>query len=205
MEHKRDLDKKISAVKMMARPRFHYQDILRAVINADVREHDTGPHICLDECTNNHIVKGTIQDLLSRGLTSGSSELWNQVRIGSDGSSVSVMGGLPGDFSFPGLSGGTPLRHASSDDQWVAYLLLAHFATYTTLVLLTENTGTDQFGLRRLLRNSVKPYLSMNHLDRFSLTVLFKKWSTNYPNYCRGVTEIFESGTFKCGYSEVQL
>ena len=205
MEHKRNLDKKISAMKMMARPRFNYHDILRTVINADIREHDTGPHICLDECASNHIVKATIQDLLNRGLTSGSSELWNQVRIGTDGSLVCVMDGLPNDFSFPGLSAGKPLTNATSDDQLIVYLLLAHFATYTTLVLLTENTGTDQFGLRRLLRNYVKPYLSMNHLNRFSLTAVFKKWSTNYPNYCRGVTEIFESGAFKCGYSEIQL
>ena len=129
MENKWDLDKKLSAIRMMARPRFNYHDILRTVINADIRESDTGPHICLDECANNHIVKATIQDLLNRGMTSGSSELWNQVRIGADGSLVCVMDGLPSGFSFPGLSVGKPLTHATSDDQLVVYLLLAHFAT----------------------------------------------------------------------------
>lgn len=192
-------------MRMMATPRLYYQDILRTVINADIREYDRGPHICRDECANNQIVEATIKDLTTQGLAAGSSDLWNQVRVRTDGSLVCVMGGLPSGFSFPGLDFGKPRKHASWDDELVVYLVLAHFARYTRLVLLTEDTGTDHFGLRQLLKKYVKPYLSKNHLDRFSLTALFKKWRTHYPDYCRGVAGIFEEGVFKYGYSEVEL
>jgi len=189
----------------MTTPRFNYQDILSTVINADIREYDRGPLICLDESLNNQTVQATIETLLKRGLAADSCYLWSQPRIRTDGSLVSVMGGLRRHVSIPGLDLGRPAKYLSWDDRLVVYRLLAHFTTYTTLVLLTENTKTAQFGLRRLLRIYVKPYLSTNHLDRFSLTALFKKWRTNYPDYCRRVAEVFEEGAFTCGYSEVEL
>jgi hypothetical protein len=73
------------------------------------------------------------------------------------------------------------------------------------MVLLTENTANNQLGLRRLLREHVGPEINYRIADGLSLTALFKKGKTAYPDYWKQVIERFQERRWPAGYHECFL
>jgi hypothetical protein len=186
------------------KPRFDYQKILTPITSRDVSHCVIIPLIVRDECLNNPTIDSTISALCRGGLASGSRDLWYQPRIRNDGSLLMVMG-RPNKELLPSLDIGKQLKHASWDDQYIVYLLVGHFAISAKLVLLSENIKNDRLGLRHLLTDYIKPYLSLYHRNIFSLTVLFKKGGSNYEDYCKHIIKFFREGPFDYGFSEYWL
>lgn len=161
------------------------------------------PFLGFDESVDNPMLFAAVVDLAERGHVSGASPLWNKKRIRSNGSIVYVWGGVTRGVPISDFAGKEDAKHATWPDEWVVSAILAYLGSYDRLVLLSENTGFDRDGLRWLLRNVVDPLLFGRHDNRFSLTALFKKGKTNWPQYAGRVTQFIEAGRFEPGYSEV--
>lgn len=179
-----------------------FEDILKSVSDKETAELSGSPLIAVDECINKPVVREYIQNLCERGHACGIHYAWNQKRIRGDGSEVITMGGLPKRFRIEGIDVGKPKRGTGCDDQLVVAIVVSLLALSKNVVLLTENIKEDEYGLRRLLTVHIMPYLSSNHLNRFSLTTLCKRPETSLTDYCDQVVKIFEKQCFEFGYAE---
>lgn len=192
--------------------RFDFESIVRdvCVYKADNADRLPGaPLIAVDECFNNDAVNSLIVTICNQGLASGADPLWNQRRIRPDGSVLYVWGGLSrrhahrrhahlGERSLPE-------EGFSWDDQAVLFCLCGQLCPQRPLVLLTENTANDQLGLRRLLREHVGPAIDARIRDGVSLTALFKKGKTSFPEYAAQVVNLFQGQQWRAGYNEQLL
>ena len=182
--------------------RFDFESIVRDVNKAGKADRlPSAPLIAFDECFNNDAVNSLIVTICNQGLASGAGPLWNQRRIRPDGSVLYVLGGLNKRHAHLDKNS-VPEKGCSWDDQAVLWLLCAQLCPHRPLVLLTENTAYNQLGLRRLLREQVGPAIDARIRDGVSLTALFKKGKTSFPEYADQVMKLFRGQQWQNGYNE---
>lgn len=161
------------------------------------------PVIAIDECCDHPMIQDMAIKLLLAGYADRSTPLWNQRRVRKDGSILYVLGGLSKtDIKREDCDQGVSQKGARWDDQMVLHLLLGNLYHRNPVVLLSENTKMDRFGLRRLLREVVAPALSRRADDHLAIIALFKKGKTSYEDYCRRVVEKFVDQRWRTGYDE---
>lgn len=186
-----------------------FTEIIKLAASKPERADYCLPYIAIDECLNCPDIERLCISLLQRNFTRGSGPLWYQLRIRSDGTKISVPGGVDKNsiLRINPLIGdiGKPAEYYSFDDLKVVQGLVASLLGNDRIVLLSENTKNDQYGLRRLLTVLVRDQLSNNHGNRLSLVALFKKGRTPISDYCEAVVKFIQDGYCKYGYSERRL
>lgn len=160
------------------------------------------PYLAVDECCDNTQIRNLISSLMKLGLTLGADPLWDQQRVGPDGSMSYWLGGLSKDSAKVLGERSVPAKGFKCDDRHVVAHAVAMLFYGAPIVLLSENTRNDESGLRRLLREQIGPALNSRASEGLSLTTLFKKGKTSYPDYCTLVFEQFKIGKWRPGYSE---
>lgn len=163
------------------------------------------PVVAVDECCDHPEIARLIAKLVQCGLACGADPLWNQKRIAPDGSQSYWLGGLSRQTASILGECSRPAKGFSWDDQNVVMCLVARLFLGVPIVLLSENIKNDTLGLRRLLRQNVEPALTTRIRDGLSLTAVFKKGKTSYPEYCALVHERFKLGEWEPGYREYLL
>ena len=182
-------------------PRFDYKAIVREVPVPESHTAGQAPYVAVDECFNNEATNRLVVSLCNQGLACGAGPLWNEHRSRYDGSIFYVWGGLSKKESALAESG-RATKGVSWDDQMVVRMLLVQLHGGAPVVLLTENTANNQLGLRRLLRKHVGPEINARIADGLSLTTLFKKGKTSYPDYWAGVMQRFQQRQWLAGYHD---
>lgn len=193
----------------MPNPEGDIAGFLSAMARGPASERRKKPLVGIDECLNRDEISELIRLLLRRSLIEGSNPLWYETRE-RDGAVVGTFcGGVDRDSMLrkpnplvPDI--GVPVKHCSWSDFRVVQMLVVNFITYDNLILLSENTKNDKDGLRRILKEVVRPALAVRH-DELSLTAIFKKGKTSIIDYCLGVTAFLEKLHQDLGYVEIRL
>jgi hypothetical protein len=193
----------------MTSPDGDIAGFLSGMTRGPATERRAKPFVGVDECFNRQEIGQLTRTLLRRDLIDCSSPLWYETRENAGVVTGTFLGGVDRDSAFRGPNPlisdiGVPAKHRSWSDSRVVQLLVVHFVSYDSVVLLSENTRNDLGGVRRLLNEIVGPSLA-GRTDGLSLTALFKKGKTNIEKYCREASTYFECERYDPGYHELLL
>jgi hypothetical protein len=182
---------------------------LRDMVRGPASERRTKPLVGIDECLNCPEISKLTRLLLQRNLIEGSNPLWYETREKYGVVVGSFIGGVKRDSLFRKSNQlitdvGVPVKHRSWSDFRIVQMLVVHFITYDNLILLSENTRNNPDGLRRILKEVVRPALASRR-DPLCLTALFKRGKTSIADYCLGVTSFLEKSHRDLCYVEVLL
>ena len=159
------------------------------------------PTLAVDECANHPLVWEAQNQARQEGLIGRTVELWYQRRVRADGTQVNWIGRIHKQALHPSIEIGAPLKHASWSDDFIVQGVIAHFLTSDRIILVSENTKKDEYGLRQLLQREVAPALKLPKYHKLGILAFMKKGKTSWPAYTASLVSYLRATAIPPGYT----